>query len=171
MGTPKYFLFYRFWTRPSSLSLNLWCSLPVDSFLRLFPPCHSHSTYIARNWSIGLFWVKNQGWSSTVTQQVKDKCCLCSNSGCCRGAGLVPSLGQWVKDLLSQLQLGFDAWSRNFHMLQVWLKKKKKKKNQALWNKYNQRCARSLHWKNQTLKIIKNVNRLEGLILYQLFPS
>ena len=127
MGTPKYFPFYRFWTRPSSLSLNLWCSLPVDSFLRLFPPCHSHSTYIARNWSIGLFWLKNQGWSSTVTQQVKDKCCLCSNSGCCRGAGLVPSLGQWVKDLLSQLQLGFDAWSRNFHMLQVWLKKKKKK--------------------------------------------
>ena len=45
----------------------------------------------------------------------------------------IPSPAQWVKDLALlhlwhslQLQLRFDPWSGNFHMLWIWLKKKKK---------------------------------------------
>ena len=41
----------------------------------------------------------------------------------------IPTLVKWVKDLvLLQLQLTFDPWPRNFHMLWLWQKKKKKKK-------------------------------------------
>ena len=56
--------------------------------------------------------------------------CLCSDSGCCWGVGLIPSPAQWVKDLAllqlwcsSQMWLGFDPWPWNFHMLWVWPKK------------------------------------------------
>ena len=54
------------------------------------------------------------------------------------GAGSIPSLAQWVKDLaLLQLQhrlwlqLGLDPWPENFCMPQVWPKKKKKKKTKT----------------------------------------
>ena len=47
----------------------------------------------------------------------------------------VPIVVQWVNDLVLsemwyrlQLWLGFDPWSENFHMPQVWLGKRKKRK-------------------------------------------
>ena len=41
----------------------------------------------------------------------------------------VPTVIQWVKDpALLQLWLRFDPWPRNFHILQVWLKNKERKK-------------------------------------------
>ena len=53
----------------------------------------------------------------------------------CGSIGWIPSLVQWVKDLAllplwqrSQLQLGFDPWSRKFHMLLVQPKKRNKRK-------------------------------------------
>ena len=62
-----------------------------------------------------------------VVQLVNDPACLCGI------AGLIPSPAQWVKDLAllqlwhkSQMWLRFDPWPRNFHMLQVLLKKEKK---------------------------------------------
>ena len=49
------------------------------------------------------------------------------------GAGSIPGSVEWVKDpaLLQlwhrlQLQLRFDPWPKNFHMLQVQLEKEKK---------------------------------------------
>ena len=54
-----------------------------------------------------------------MVQQVKDWHCLCG------GMGSIPTLALWVKDAVlllwhrSQLQLGFDLWPRNFHMLWV----------------------------------------------------
>ena len=37
-------------------------------------------------------------------------------------------VAQWVKDpVLSLLCLAFDSWPENFHILQVWTEKKKKK--------------------------------------------
>jgi len=57
---------------------------------------------------------------STVMQWVNDPTCLCG------GPSLISGQVQWVKDLaLLQLQLRFDLWPRNFHMLWVWPKKKK----------------------------------------------
>ena len=60
--------------------------------------------------------------------------CLCSGSGSCWGAGSIPNLAQWVKDpegpqlwRRPQLRLRFNPWPRNFRMLWVWPKKKKKK--------------------------------------------
>ena len=50
-----------------------------------------------------------QKWSSLVTQWVGD---------------LVSSL-QWLGSLLEH---GFDPWSRNFHMLWAWPKKKRQQK-------------------------------------------
>ena len=54
-------------------------------------------------------------------------------------AGSIPGPVQWVRDPLlrqlwyrSQLRLGFDPWPGNFHMPQVWLKKRKKKKGVPL---------------------------------------
>ena len=41
----------------------------------------------------------------------------------CRGKGSIPGLDPWHR---SQLQLGFDPWTWNFHM--PWMKQKKKKK-------------------------------------------
>ena len=57
--------------------------------------------------------------------------------GFCRGTGLIPGPGQWIKrtaallQLLCMLQLwlGFSLRPRNFHMLQGQPKKKKKKFN------------------------------------------
>ena len=50
------------------------------------------------------------------------------------GMGLILGSAQWVKDLAllqlwrrSQLRLRFNSWPKNFHMLQVMQKKKKKK--------------------------------------------
>ena len=50
-------------------------------------------------------------------------------------AAAVPTVTKWVKDPAlpwwqchSQVWLGFSPWPVNFHMLQVWLKKKRKKK-------------------------------------------
>ena len=61
-----------------------------------------------------------------MAQWVNNLACLCG------GAGLIPSLVQWVKNLAlpqlwhrSQLWLKFDPWPGNFHML--WWPKKKKK--------------------------------------------
>ena len=58
--------------------------------------------------------------------QLRIRCCLCSGSGRCRGSGLIPSLVQYVKDLVllllwhrSQLWLGFSPWPGNFHKLRV----------------------------------------------------
>ena len=59
-------------------------------------------------------------------------------------------LVQWVKDLvLSMQQLGlllwhkFDPWPRNFHMPQVWPKKKKKERKKGnvavQWEKNNKK--------------------------------
>ena len=63
-----------------------------------------------------------------MVQQVKIWRCLCGS------VGLILGLASLVKDpaLLQlwhrpQLWLGFDPWPGNFHTLQVWSKKKKKK--------------------------------------------
>ena len=63
---------------------------------------------------------------SAVAQWVNDLACPCGNAGSISGPV------QWVKDLAllqlwPQLWLGFNLWPRNFHMLQGWPKKKKKK--------------------------------------------
>ena len=41
----------------------------------------------------------------------------------------IPGLAQWVKELWcrSHLQLRFDPWLGNFHMLRMWLKKGEKR--------------------------------------------
>ena len=61
----------------------------------------------------------------TKVQWVKDLACLCG------GAGLIPSLAQWVKDPVlvqlchrSQLWFRLDPWPGNFHMPWVSLEKK-----------------------------------------------
>ena len=65
-----------------------------------------------------------------MVQWVNDLACLCGITVS------IPSLAKCVKDLvllplwrMSQMQLGFDPWPGNFHMLwmQVWLKMEKKK--------------------------------------------
>ena len=62
-----------------------------------------------------------------MAQWVNDPAYLCG------GAGMILGLARWVKDLVllwlwhrSQLWLRFNPCLRNFHMLQGWLKKKKK---------------------------------------------
>ena len=74
----------------------------------------------------------------TVGQWVNIQHCLWG------GSGSTPGLVQWVKDLVllqlwrrSQLGLGFDPWPGNFHMLQVWPGKKKKKKKRTYLSKRN----------------------------------
>ena len=64
----------------------------------------------------------------------------------CGGVGLIPSLVRWAKGLVlpqlwhrSQLQLGFDLWPRNFHMLWVPLKKERKKKGEGTCHKKQRR--------------------------------
>ena len=64
---------------------------------------------------------------SAVVLWVNDLACLCG------GAGSIPRLVQWVKDLALlqlwhrlQLWLGFSPWPENFQMLWRWPKKKKK---------------------------------------------
>ena len=66
-----------------------------------------------------------------MAQWVNDLACLCG------GTGSNPSPAQWVKHLALlqvwcrlHLWLRFDPWRRNFHMLQGWLKKKKRKKKE-----------------------------------------
>ena len=48
-------------------------------------------------------------------------------------------MAQWVKELVLSLlwlrlllQLEFNLWTRNFHVLQAWLREKKKKKKRRL---------------------------------------
>ena len=68
----------------------------------------------------------------------------------CKGKGAVWSeekkgsslVAQWVKDqVLSLLWHGFDHWPGNFHVWQVWPKKKKKKRKRILG-----RQTTDVHW-------------------------
>ena len=42
-----------------------------------------------------------------------------------RNSPTVPTVAQWVKDMVLQMQLTFDPWPGNFHML--WMPPKRKK--------------------------------------------
>ena len=58
-----------------------------------------------------------------MAQWVNDLACLCG------GTSWILSPAQWVKALaLLQLRFRFNTWPGNFHMPQVWPKKKKEKK-------------------------------------------
>ena len=48
------------------------------------------------------------------------------------GKNGVPTVVQWVKDLVLPLRLGLDPWPRNFHMPRV-QPKKKKRGTMRLW--------------------------------------
>ena len=65
----------------------------------------------------------------------------------CRGMSLIPSLAQWVKDLVllqlwcrSQLWLRFHSWLGNFCMLWVWSKNPPKSLPGILKNYYLSGC-------------------------------
>ena len=69
-----------------------------------------------------------------MAQWVNDLACLCG------GMGSIPGPEPWVKDpalpqlwCTSQLQLRFDPWSGNFHMLQGSQKGKRKENLRVPW--------------------------------------
>ena len=75
------------------------------------------------SWDIILS-LKDPRRSSRCGKQVKAKCCLCG------GVGSIPSLAQWVRDLVLpqlwhrlQLQVGFNPWSGNFDGMAIKNKK------------------------------------------------